>query len=393
MYRGLFFADLHIGVMDHSHTYDTLENIRNILTEYKKEGPIDFIIVGGDLFDKQLYANDLNVTIAVKIIVLFILHADVVRFINGTSSHDADQYHLMEPFEELNGKFGELNFNARVINTVEAEELLPGLDVLYLPEEYIYDQKSYYKDYFKEKYDYVFGHGMIYEAFEGKLEKPKKNPVDRRKAPVFSSAKLADLVRGKVYFGHYHIHTEMNEGKVCYVGSFNRWQFGEEEDKGFYQIYCDPEKGDYRDTFVVNQRALKYTTITYGYKDSVFSSAEDMELEAKKISKIKLKYEIDYLRVIFNIPVGYENPEGLITFFRNYFKNVKGVNLEFNNGYVEEKRIKRKTSIKDLPEEYKVILDENVPEEEKIRIFLKLTRNKDKDPEKIKKYLDEIRSD
>lgn len=391
MYHGLFFADLHIGAMEHSYTYDTLENIRGILEEYKKENPIDFIIVGGDLFDKQLYANDLDTEIAIKIMVLFILSADVVRFINGTSSHDAEQYRLLHPFEELNHKFKELDFNARIINTVEEEELLPGLEVLYIPEEYIYDQGAYYKKYFKKKYDYVFGHGMIYEAFKGKIEKSKKNN-DRMKAAVFNSSDLAKLVRGKVYFGHYHVHVEMNEGKVCYVGSFNRWQFGEEEDKGYYRIFCDPAERKYTDQFIVNEKALKYVTLSYGYKDSVFASAEDMEIEAKKITKIKLKHEIDFLRVIFNIPVGYENPEGLISFFRNYFKNNQGVSLEFNNGYVEEKKIQRKTSVKKLPEEYRVILDKNVPEEEKIRLFLKLTRNKDKDPAKIKKYLDKITS-
>jgi hypothetical protein len=39
-----------------------------------------------------------------------------------------------------------------------------GKLLLYLPEEYIIDQESYYKEYFNKKYDYIFEHGVIIEG-------------------------------------------------------------------------------------------------------------------------------------------------------------------------------------------------------------------------------------
>ena len=134
----------------------------------------------------------------------------------------------------------------------------------------------------------------------------------------------------------------MNDN-VSYVGSFSRWIFGEEEDKGFYQLSCDPEKEEYKKTFVINEKALKYVTYTFGYNDSVFSSTEEMEKTAQKTLNNRIKYQIDRMRVIFNIPVGYENPEALIKFFTNRFKDEKYIKVEFSNGYVEQKKNTDKT--------------------------------------------------
>ena len=55
LYRGLFIADLHIGAMDYETTYDGLMYLRDVLAEYTKDELLDFIIIGGDYFDKQLY--------------------------------------------------------------------------------------------------------------------------------------------------------------------------------------------------------------------------------------------------------------------------------------------------------------------------------------------------
>ena len=51
-------ADIHIGAMSYKDTFDGILYIRDLLDSYTKDGPLDFIIIGGDYFDKQLYAND-----------------------------------------------------------------------------------------------------------------------------------------------------------------------------------------------------------------------------------------------------------------------------------------------------------------------------------------------
>lgn len=389
MYKGLCFADIHIGAMDYEQTEKECKHLQNILEMYTKEEPLDFIIIAGDFFDKQLYTNDKYIHLALDLMTYFIISARVVRLIDGTNSHDSNQCAIFDTLAKNILKTAtENNFNARVINTVSEEELLPRMKVLYIPEEYIFNKDEYYRPYLaeKDKYDYIFGHGLIYEAFKGRIKKEKTENLKRRKAPIFSAAELSYACKGDVIFGHYHVHTEM-DGNVSYVGSFSRWIFGEEEDKGFYQIFCDPDSLSYTKEFIINKDAKKYITVIYGYKDSVFSSAEDMEKMAMEVEQKRKRLKIDELRLIFNIPVGYENPEALLQFITNRFKEDSHIKLVFNNGYVEHKKIVARENVSEMSEEYKVFLDQNVPEEDKLSLFLKIKRGIDMSPEIIKKLL------
>lgn len=390
MLRGIFIADIHIGAMSYEDTKTMLSYFKETMKEYTKEDLLDFIVIGGDFFDKQLYNNDPYIVIALKMMLCILHSAKVVRVVGGTSSHDANQYQLYTVLiEELSKGLDMVKYDFKVIQTVSEEELFPGVNVLYLPEEYIFDQDEYYKEFFEKKgyYDYVFGHGVIQEAMRyAKRESGKKGEKLKRKAAVFNSAELSSICKGKVYFGHYHIYTNIKD-KVFYSGSYCRWCFGEEDEKGFLYLTCNPKKEIYNEIFVINDKALKYNTLAYGYKDSVFESTEEMENEAAFILESKKTYDIDYLRIIFNIPVGYEHPDVLIDFFRNRFKDDKTIRLEFSNGYVEnKKKASRDTST--MSEDTKIILDKNIPEETKIAYFLKQRLQVEMSEEKIKKYLE-----
>lgn len=390
MYRGLFFADIHIGAMSYDQTYEEVLYIRDILKEYTRESLLDFIVIGGDFFDKQFYINDDFIKLAMRLMTYLMASTKVLRVVYGTSSHDSDQYILFDALiKDIPSILNGFEYNFKVITTVQEEELLPNMNVLYIPEEYVYNKSEYYKPFLetKNKYDYIFGHGMIYEAFKGKIKKEETENTSRRKAPIFSSGELAYACKGDVLFGHYHIHTEMKDN-VSYVGSFSRWKFGEEEDKGFFQLSFDFEKSKYTKSFVINEKALKYVTISYGYKDSVFESSKDMERTVENIMDKKEKYKIDMLKIVFNIPVGYDATESLIKYFTDRFKNDKSIKIEFNNGYVEQKRLQAKEKILNLlSKEDRIFLDKNIPEEEKISIFIKMKRGVDISPKKIKEYL------
>ena len=74
--------------------------------------------------------------------------------------------------------------------------------------------------------------------------------------------------------------------------------------------------------------------------------------------------------------------------FNSRFKNDKSIKIEFNNGYVEQKRLQAKEKILNLlSKEDRIFLDKNIPEEEKISIFIKMKRGVDIPPAKIKEYL------
>lgn len=389
----MFLADIHIGVMDYDQTAKECLYIEQLLKEYTEDELLDFVVIGGDFFDKQLYGNDKFINLALRLMTRIIVSAKAVRVVYGTSSHDSDQYGIFEMIaKDVPIAMQNKEYNFKIITSVREEELLPGLEVLYIPEEYIFSKANYYKEFLQKKnhYSYIFGHGVIYEAFNGRIKKSEQDDMKRRKPPVFSSGELSHACKGDVLFGHYHIHTEM-EGNVSYVGSFSRWEFGErveeQTDKGFFQLFCDTETGEYKKEFVINEKARKYVTVVYGYKDSVFKSAEEMEKISERLIKRQEKHNIYKLRIVFNIPLGYENPEGLINFMTNRFKDYKNIQLTFNNGYVEQKKLSAKESISDVPEEYYVFLDRNVPEEEKLSLFLKMKRGVDMSPEKIRAYL------
>ena len=70
------------------------------------------------------------------------------------------------------------------------------------------------------------------------------------------------------------------------------------------------------------------------------------------------------------------------------FSGISGVKLEFNHGYTEKKKELEAEEISKLDEDGKVLLDENIPEENKVSFFLKSRLDVDMDSEKIKKYLD-----
>ena len=388
--RGLFIADIHIGAMNYTDTYDGIMYIKALLQDLTKEERLDFIIIGGDFFDKQLYANDLYIKYAQKLMLYFLISAKKIRVVYGTSSHDSDQYGLFDTmtkdFPEI---FDDITYDFKVIQEVSDEWLFDDMHVLYVPEEYVFDKDEHYKEFFdtEKRYDYIFGHGVLKEAFP--YIKETKNDHTRRKAPYFNSDELLDLCKGEVIFGHYHVHTEFCDGLVSYSGSIFRWIYGEEEDKGCFYLEFDPEnkKDPYHKDFLINDKALTYISFIYGYKDKVYNSSEDMENTAQDILKKMKKNKYDHLRVIFNIPVGYENPEAFMKFFKERFKDNKNIKLVFSNGYVENERELRNVEFSELSEDSKILLDKNIPKEEKISYFLKIRKGIEMPTEKIKKYL------
>ena len=394
-YRGLVLADIHIGAMSNEDTYTGIMYLKSLLQDLTKDGRLDFIVIGGDFFHKQLYANDLYIKYAQKLMLFFLASAKKIRVVYGTSSHDSKQYGIFDTmttdFPEI---FDGLSYDFKVIDEVSDEWLVEDMHVLYVPEEYLFDKDDHYKEAFKEVdvYDYIFGHGIISEAFP--YIKPKKNDHERRHAPAFTAEELLEYCKGDVLFGHYHIHSEYLGGSVSYVGSTFRWIYGEEEDKGCFYLEFNPEdeENKYHKEFIVNNTALTYISFIYGYKDKVYTSSEEMENTAKDIIQKKKKRKIDHLRVVFNIPVGYENPEGFMDFFKERFKEYKDIKLVFANGYVENERQLRNVEFSELSEDSKVLLDKNIPKEEKIAYFLKIRKGIEMPIEKIRKYL-EIRKE
>lgn len=369
--NGLFIADIHIGAMSIDQTKIEI----NFLKEYIENKYFDYIIIGGDFWDRKIYTYEEYIRIGMNLMLTMLDHCDKLRIVHGTKSHDNNQFNIFEPFLE--------KYDFKIIYTVEEEELFDGVNVLYIPEEYVYSKNEYYHDFFERKYSYVFGHGVISEAMSNAIKSMKKDTQTRKKAPVFTCGELSSICDYATYFGHYHIHTDVNE-KVFYSGSYSRYEFGQEEPKGFFEIHY--KNGISSHEMIINESTRNYITILFGYNHSIFNPETDLLDELKKIKKKKEISGTDKLRLKFNIPEDYENSEYFIKLVNNVFQSDDDIKVEITNGYIANKKAVSKEKFKEVKERFGYIFEDNAVEE-KLRLFIKEKYNKDISIEKMKKYI------
>ena len=187
-YNGIVFADLHVGAMNLEQLHE--EYVEMLINRIKEKNKLDFLIIAGDFFDHKFYLNDKE-----SIMAYYMLNELIeackekkckIRIVYGTESHECNQYDILSNIDAYD--------DVKVIKSVEEEELLPNMNVLYLPEEHIVNKKEYYKDYFQNinKYDYIFGHGVIREVMhEISIHIKENDEKSKRKAvPVFNTAEL-----------------------------------------------------------------------------------------------------------------------------------------------------------------------------------------------------------
>ncbi len=383
-YHGVVISDIHFGAFSPDILYNELNEIfLKYLDSMKK---IDFIIIDGDYFDHKIYLNEkiskYSMEFMDRIVNLAKDHHCPIRIVYGTESHEANQYNIFSIYNDDNVDF-------KVIYTVEEEELLPNLQVLYIPEEHVYSKKEHYGSFLnnKGKYDYVFGHGVIQEVMtEASRSTKEKSDSTRMKVPVFTTSELIGMCKGQIYFGHYHINTNIMD-KVFYVGSYSRWEHGQEEPKGFYHLTCNPEKETYEQKFIENSLARKFITYTYGYDSKVMEDENTLLEELNKRDKLTELVDGDHVRYIFNIPENHPNPEFIINALNERYKFNDAIKVNITNGYVEKKKSVNKKKLHDALNEFPMIFDKSVQIENKVVYFIKKKNNREIPLQNVKKYL------
>ena len=252
----------------------------------------------------------------------------------------------------------------------------------------MYNKTEWYADFFTgdKKYNYIIGHGVIQELMSDAsyhMTKSSKNS-NRAKVPIFTSTELLNNCKGEVYFGHYHVNTSMKD-KIFYVGSFSRWEFGEEQPKGFYYIKFKNEK--YSHEFIENTMTEKYITFSYGYEHEIFKSKEAMEQEWKKIERLVSENVIEHVRLNLNVPDSYPEAESLLTVLSERFKNQKNIKIKVTNGYIDKSRKINKEYLKDTIKKYAFIFDKNMPIAEQSHQFILTKFDQDIPTERIDWHL------
>lgn len=377
----VIISDIHFGASSPTKLFDEL----NFFLTYIETLPsLDLIVIDGDYFHAKLYAQSDAIRLAIYFMDLIVGIAKVkdakIRIVYGTESHDAMQYGVFLSHET------NLDVDFKIIYKVTEEEIFENVHVLYLPEEYILDKKEYYSAVLgnEKKYDFIFGHGVIKEGMR-MIHSNKKEEVKRLKPATFTVSDFKHCCKGRVYFGHYHVYTNIDDF-VYYVGSYSRWIHGEEDPKGFI-VDTMTKKGKHTTKFMENADAPVYRSFTFGYGDDIFKDEESTLNHLKTLQNIANDECIDKVRFVFNIPETYKNPEFFIKCVKDAFASSKKVSLLFTNGYIESKKSKNEEVLDEIVDRYDYILDKSLKMENILHEFIKDKHNKIIEIEDIQRYL------
>jgi len=350
------------------------KELNEIFIKYIKEhkDEIDVINILGDLFDEEISMNkDTSKYIynfINRLVNICKINNIKLRIIRGTRSHDLNQLENFNYFKTMK------NLDFKIINTVEVEEIFDSINVLYLPEEYMEDQKEFYQPYFEglvdgAKYDFIFGHGTFdVVAFVNQISESERTI---KNAPVYNFDEYREYVYGPIIFGHIHPYQNFKD-KLYYTGSFSRWAHGENLSKGFLDLTYDCETLEYTVKRIINTLAPEYVSLTLNEVKG--KTIEEKLKEINRLSKDK------FVKIIAN--------ESSLD--NNIIK--ESLNL-VNNDKVKLNLVNKELLDKEEDEEYMFIVKREYDIPTTIQKFIQLNMGKTVKKSDIEDILNKIDSD
>ena len=368
-------ADIHFGAIRPDQLYTEL---KESFLDFIKDKYLDMIVIAGDFFNSIISLNSQSALKAFKFMRELVEICEkneikYVRIIEGTLSHDNLQILNFQNYES-NKKV-----DFKVITTVREESLSNGLNILYLPEEYMEDPISYYKDYIckpSKYYDFIFGHGMFKET--SFVKDDSESMIS--KAPIWDSKFLSSICRGPIFFGHIHT-SQIIRKHIYYTGSFSRWVYGQEEDKGFYIFMYHMETGKYLTEFIVNKLARKFDTTKVFLEKALETQTVDeliKRLKLFKVDNLRIQVLVEALQKDYSLP---------ISIMKEYFTGKPGYKFELIDLREKAQHQQMEEKINKLSSDYEFLFDDNLPVQTKIHKFIKRKYEKDVSEEKIMNLL------
>ena len=374
MKRFLVVGDIHFGYYPPELLYKEFQLILHTI----EDNAIDCVVIAGDYYDTKLSMASAHSVYSVKAFSDLIKSCEEkgikVRQIKGTNSHDPENQ-----LKNLAQIANSSRCDYKLILTVDEEEIFPGMNVLYIPEEYMEDSKEYYKEYFNKKYQLVFGHGMFEET-----NFSTKRHTGMKKYPVFNSKEMEDICEGPIVFGHIHTGQRIRD-RIQYTGSLVRSRFGEEEAKGFYIVDFDNETKETEFEFIENELTMKYDTIEINSDNHVFSLMINEQINYFK--NLVKNYCRDYLRIKIYTPEDMLNSTTFVDNMNVVFNDMKNVKLQIidNSKLKLDKQLKEKVGL--LMDKYNFIFDKSVGYDEKIQEYIKLKTGKEISLDRIRSMI------
>lgn len=365
-YNIIDLADLHWGVIDPALQYSHLEQVFEFIREFT---PIHLIVISGDYFDSRLPLNSAAAITAVQwfheLLALAKERDIVVRAFRGTFEHDNNQLEVFRPLEDAHGRF-------KLFNECTYEETLPGLKCIYCPDENINTEFYYYQ--YAEQIANPINIGFFHGSFDVVLPEIVREASEKSlaKSVIFEYNFWEKFIAGPMLAGHWHDGVELDH--LIYVGSFERWEFGQDATKGFGFVQYDTETSEYMYHTIPNMFAIDYRTFTIDTR--LFKSLEDYTALINEIKEVSDKDPQTKIRIVVNQTDDKPDNESFIKSLKQYFTSNKNTKIVLKNKMKNErKKIERKKNI-DTTNQFGFILDK-VPKQEIIRQFIMTTKAKE----------------
>lgn len=242
-------SDIHLGHIRTPTSHIVTSFNKTVFTEKNKD--LDVFFIAGDLFDRLLDFNSLDVREILKFLDTLLSYCTdnniKLRVLEGTPSHDWQQPEVILKLNEMRKDKCDLKYH-KVLDIEYIAEF--NKHILYIPDEWSNchtDIETQIKEKLQEhsisKVDIAILHGAFtYQA-----------PIAKYAGFLYQEDYFLNLVRGYIHIGHYHTHTFFD--RIIAQGSLDRLAHGEEESKGYVKV----EGPNW--TFIENPYAHVYRTI------------------------------------------------------------------------------------------------------------------------------------
>lgn len=357
IYKFIVLSDIHWGAMDSYTMYDNLQLVLEFIKQ--KKDSLDFVVISGDYFDYRLQLNSKTALLAIKWLDQLVntckdSNVKKIRIFKGTREHDNDQLEVFRSAYEADDGY------LKIFNTTTSEELLPGLRCVYCPDENM-NLEEYHRTYYS-KFMPQPNIGFFHGNFDVILPDIEYNRIQEHNLAtmIYEYDKFAKLIKGPLISGHWHV--KQNYKSLYYIGSYDRWKFNEEDDKGFIYGEIDTDTNKYYIRHIVNPLAKQYKTIIVSSDE--YSTPEQFANLANLInSNLKDDPEI-MLRISYLL--SNSSDEALLNFnvFQKQYITTKQVKIDLKDLVKREAKKAKKKQVEIEASNYSYIFDsdlKNIP--------------------------------
>ena len=330
IYRIALEADKHWGAMRVEDQYRSSFILKQFLAEF----PIDLYIYLGDFFDTKLLLNSKSSVYAIRDFTekMEICRARGIpcRAIKGTRSHDYDQWEVFDHYMSSDA------YDFKYFKTCALEETLPGMCIWYAPEE-----NMNFGDYIELYYDLLTSRSINMAAMHGNFDRimpavavqANENNADSTTL-IFHYDDLEGIVRGPMVAGHWHDGDTSDH--LTYVGSYDRWTFGEDEMKGFCILEYNTETLEYKIIKVPNIYAPLY--VTYEFRTSQYNDVENYTFLADTV-EARLRSDDDiHIRILGRVDEILPDTDQQLENLKYRFSNERRIHITIVNQLHQEKK-------------------------------------------------------